>query len=160
MKILLCSMPDTVPQFSAKTWRAPNLAISSIAGNIQSHHEIALADLILKRKTLLSSIRDIIKDYQPDIVGLSAMTFQFNTAQRIADFIRGSQPNIKIAIGGYHATLMYEEIASSDKGKVFDYIIRGEGETTFREVLKIWIPYHSRVGMYVFGIVICFPEKP
>lgn len=135
MKILLCSMPDTVPQFSAKTWRAPNLAISSIAGNIQSHHEIALADLILKRKTLLSSIRDIIKDYQPDIVGLSAMTFQFNTAQRIADFIRGSQPNIKIAIGGYHATLMYEEIASSDKGKVFDYIIRGEGETTFREVL-------------------------
>ena len=30
-------MPDTVPQFSAKTWRAPNLAISSIAGNIQPH---------------------------------------------------------------------------------------------------------------------------
>jgi len=33
MNILLCSMPDTIPQFSAKTRRAPNLAISSIAGN-------------------------------------------------------------------------------------------------------------------------------
>jgi len=62
MKILLCSMPDTVPQFSAKTWRAPNLAISSIAGNIQLHHEVILADLVLKRKNLLSSIKKAI-DY-------------------------------------------------------------------------------------------------
>ena len=62
MKVLLCSMPDTVPQFSAKTWRAPNLAISSIAGNIQLHHEVILADLVLKRKNLLSSIKKAI-DY-------------------------------------------------------------------------------------------------
>ncbi|MEP9410771.1 MAG: B12-binding domain-containing radical SAM protein [Candidatus Brocadia sp.] len=135
MKILLFSMPDTVPQFSAKTWRAPNLAISSIAGNIQPHHEVALADLVLKRKTLLSSIKKAIEDYQPDVVGLSAMTFQFDTARRIASFIKSVHREIKIAIGGYHATLMYEEIASSDDGKPFDYIVRGEGEKTFGEVL-------------------------
>ncbi|MCR4321870.1 MAG: DUF2062 domain-containing protein [Candidatus Brocadiaceae bacterium] len=41
-------MPDTVPQFSAKTWRAPNLAISSIAGNIQPHHEVILAALVMR----------------------------------------------------------------------------------------------------------------
>ncbi len=74
MKVLLCSMPDTVPQFSAKTWRAPNLAISSIAGNIQLHHEVILADLVLKRKNLLSSIKKTVEEYQPDVVGLSAMT--------------------------------------------------------------------------------------
>lgn len=135
MKILLCSMPDTVPQFSAKTWRAPNLAISSIAGNIQPHHEVFLADLILKRDTLLSSIKAVIESYQPDIIGLSAMTFQFNTAKRIAIFIKGLNKNIKIALGGYHATLMYEEIASSKDGEPFDYIIRGEGESTFRDLL-------------------------
>ena len=67
MKVLLCSMPNTVPQFSAKTWRAPNLAISSIAGNIQSHHKVALADLVLKRNTLLPSVKKIIEDYQPDV---------------------------------------------------------------------------------------------
>lgn len=135
MKILLCSMPDTVPQFSAKTWRAPNLAISSIAGNIQPHHEVALADLVLKRKNLLSSIKKTIEEYQPDVVGLSAMTFQFNTAQKIASFIKNLSSNIKIVIGGYHATLMYEEIASSDDGKPFDYIIRGEGEKAFAGML-------------------------
>lgn len=135
MKILLCSMPDTVPQFSAKTWRAPNLAISSIAGNIQPHHEVALADLVLKRKNLLSSIKKTVEEYQPDVVGLSAMTFQFNTACRIAEFIKSLHRDIKIVIGGYHATLMYEEIASSDDGKPFDYIIRGEGEKTFGDML-------------------------
>ncbi|MCF6157416.1 MAG: B12-binding domain-containing radical SAM protein [wastewater metagenome] len=135
MKILLCSMPDTVPQFSARTWRAPNLAISSLAGNVQPHHEVALADLILKRENLLPSIKEIIEKYQPDVVGLSAMTFQFNTARRIAAFIKGLQKDIKIAIGGYHATLMYEEITSSAESEPFDYIIRGEGESTFRDML-------------------------
>ena len=128
-------MPDTVPQFSAKTWRAPNLAISSIAGNIQPHHDVKLADLVLKRKNLLSSIKKTVEEYQPDVVGLSAMTFQFNTARRIAEFIKNLRSDIKIAIGGYHATLMYEEIASSDDGKSFDYIIRGEGEITFSDML-------------------------
>jgi len=135
MKILLCSMPDTVPQFSAKTWRAPNLAISSVAGNIQPHHEVALADLVLKRKNLLSSIKKTVEEYQPDVVGLSAMTFQFNTARQIAEFVKSLHRDIKIAIGGYHATLMYEEIASSVDGKPFDYIIRGEGEKTFGDML-------------------------
>ena len=69
------------------------------------------------------------------MVGLSAMTFQFNTARRIAEFIKSLHRDIKIVIGGYHATLMYEEIASSDNGKPFDYIVRGEGEKTFRDML-------------------------
>lgn len=131
----MCSMPDTVPQFSAKTWRAPNLAISSIAGNIQPHHEVVLADLVLKRKNLLPSLKKAIEDYQPDIIGLSAMTFQFDTARKIAAYIKTLQKDIKVAIGGYHATLMYEEIASSDDGNSFDYIVRGEGEETFRDIL-------------------------
>ncbi|HQU30525.1 MAG: B12-binding domain-containing radical SAM protein [Planctomycetia bacterium] len=136
MRILLCSMPDTVPQFSAKTWRAPNLAISSLAGNIQPHHDVALADLVLKRNNLLPSLKKAIEDYQPDIIGLSAMTFQFDTARRIAMFIKSLWKDIKIAIGGYHATLMYEEIASADDDNPFDYIVRGEGEETFRDLLE------------------------
>lgn len=129
-------MPDTVPQFSAKTWRAPNLAISSLAGNIQPHHDVALADLVLKRNNLLPSLKKAIEDYQPDIIGLSAMTFQFDTARKIATFIKSLQKDIKIAIGGYHATLMYEEIASADDDNPFTYIVRGEGEETFRDLLE------------------------
>ena len=87
------------------------------------------------QKNLLSSIKKTVEEYQPDVIGLSAMTFQFNTAWRIAEFIKSLHRDIKIAIGGYHATLMYEEIASSDNGKPFDYIVRGEGEKTFGDML-------------------------
>lgn len=165
MKILLCSMPDTVPQFSSKTWRAPNLAISSIAGNIQPQHEVAIADLVLKRKALLPSIKQVIKEYQPDVVGLSAMTFQFDTARRVAAFIKELHRDMKIVIGGYHATLMYEEIASSDEGKSFDYIIRGEGEITFREMLdaiegkKKWEEIHG-LSYRKNGSFLHNPQRP
>jgi radical SAM superfamily enzyme YgiQ (UPF0313 family) len=84
---------------------------------------------------MLSSIRNAIEEYKPDVVGLSAMTFQFDTARRIAGFIREEFRDVKIAVGGYHATLMYEEIANSREAAPFDYIVRGEGESTFRELL-------------------------
>lgn len=134
MKILLCSMPDTVPQFTSKTWRAPNLAISSIAGNIEGH-DVSLADLVLKRDTLKDAILNLLKTHKPDVFGLSAMSFQFATAKKIAGLIKSVNKNIKTVLGGYHATLMYEELSQSDDGEPFDYIIRGEGDLCFGEML-------------------------
>ncbi len=134
MKILLLSMPDTVPQFTSKTWRAPNLAISSIAGNIENH-DVFLADLVLKRDTLKDAVLDLLKTHKPDVIGLSAMSFQFATAKKIAGLIKDVNKNFKTVIGGYHATLMYEEISKSDDGQSFDYIIRGEGDLCFGEML-------------------------
>lgn len=134
MRILLLSMPDVVPQFNAKTWRAPSLAMSTIAGNLEGH-EVYIADLVLKRANLRKAINDIIIKYRPELIGLSAMSFQFKTAMAVARFIRGIDGNIKIAIGGYHVTLMYEEICNCEEGAVFDYLIRGEGDIAFRELV-------------------------
>lgn len=133
MKILLFSMPDTVPQFTEKTWRAPNLALSSIAGNLVGH-EVHLADLVLKRAALKQSIEQAIADYKPDLVGLSSMSFQFETAKKIAQFIKEINNNIKTAVGGYHVSLMYEEVCNSEDGNPFDFVIRGEGDIAFREL--------------------------
>ena len=45
-------------------------------------------------------------------------------------------PDVKIVIGGYHATLMYEEIADSAEGRLIDFIIRGEGEEACRRLVN------------------------
>ena len=127
-------MPDTVPQFTEKTWRAPSLAMSNIAGNLEGH-DVHIADLILKRSTLKQSLEDVIRDYNPELVGLSSMSFQFKTAKKIAKFVKYLNPNIKIAFGGYHATLMYEEICACKDGEHLDFVIRGEGEMTFKELV-------------------------
>ncbi|WKZ20441.1 MAG: radical SAM protein [Candidatus Jettenia sp. CY-1] len=135
MNILLLSMPDCAPHFNANRWKPPNLAISSIAGNIEGHN-VYLADLILRRTRIAETIKELLVQYQPDIVGLSAMSFQFATAKRIADFIKSLKKDIKIVLGGYHATLMYHEMCESDDSGPFDFIIRGEGDLCFNELLE------------------------
>ena len=105
-------MPDMVPAF--KGWRPPNLAISSIAGNL-TKHDVHLADLILARQRLTSAIKKLLAEYNPELIGISAMSFQFHTARRIAAFIKNLDSTIKIVLGGYHSTLMYKEIGEENR---------------------------------------------
>ncbi|MCP4625247.1 MAG: B12-binding domain-containing radical SAM protein, partial [bacterium] len=44
--------------------------------------------------------------------------------------------DVKIVIGGYHATLMHEEIAASDEAELIDFLVRGEGEETCRRLVN------------------------
>jgi hypothetical protein len=52
---------------------------SSIAGNIEGHN-VYVADLILRR-IVAETVKELITEYQPDVVGLTAMSFQFATAR-------------------------------------------------------------------------------
>ena len=135
MSILLMSVPDCAPHFNAKRWKPPNLAISSIAGNIEGHN-VYIADLILRRDRVAETVRELIAKYQPDVVGLTAMSFQFATARKIASLIKGLNKNIKTVLGGYHATVMYDEVCKSDEADPFDFFVRGEGDLCFNELLE------------------------
>jgi len=135
MNILLMSMPDCAPHFNARRWKSPNLAISSIAGNIEGHN-IYIADLILRRDRVAETVNELIAQYRPDVVGLTAMSFQFATARRIASLIKSLDKDIKIVLGGYHATLMYDEVCRSEESNPFDFLIRGEGDLCFNELVE------------------------
>ena len=47
MNVLLFSMPDSFEHTPALTMRMPNGAFASLAGNVDPHHSVAVADLIL-----------------------------------------------------------------------------------------------------------------
>ena len=128
-------MPDTAPHFSGKRWKAPNLAISSIAGNIKDHN-VFIADLVLRRENIKGAVIELLKKYKPSIAGLSAMSFQFDTSRKIAELIKKENQETKIALGGYHATLMYDEISNSSYSELFDFLVRGEGDLSFNELLE------------------------
>jgi len=85
----------------------------------------------------------VLKTYSPDLVGLSFMSFQYRSAVEIARFIKNYDNNVKVALGGYHPTLMYEEISESPDLQSVDFIIRGEGEATFNELVTA---FNSGVG--------------
>lgn len=134
-KALLMCMPDIYQTWHETHIKGPWLGGASIAGNC-SEHEVYVADLVLKRNDVRGGVKEAIAKTTPQVVGLSAMTFQFPTAVRIAGYIKKNYPRIPIALGGYHATALREEIAESEEGQVFDLIFAGEAEHTFNQYLS------------------------
>ncbi len=137
MKIVLISMPDVTPIIVHESaLHIPNLGIACVAGNIDPEHDVYVIDLIRKRRKVRKYLTRTLTKIRPDVVGLSAMTWQFDTCVKIARLVRRLLPEVKIVLGGYHATLMAEEIADSEASRWFDYIVRGEGEEPCRRLVN------------------------
>jgi anaerobic magnesium-protoporphyrin IX monomethyl ester cyclase len=133
MNVLLLSMPDSFEHMPPIVVRMPNGALSSLAGNIDPHHRVSIADLVLVQSRVISTIERLMREHQPDVVGLSVMTFQRETAFRIARVVRQLRPATRIVAGGYDPSLApaaYEPCAE------VDFLIRGEGEHTLCELLR------------------------
>jgi anaerobic magnesium-protoporphyrin IX monomethyl ester cyclase len=134
MKILLLSMPDSFEHMPTVGIRMPNGALSSLAGNLDPHHRVAVADLILVQREVRATIERLIREWQPDLVGLSIMTFQRRTALRIIHLVRALRPGVRVVVGGYDPSLAPE--AYTDPAGGVDFVVRGEGELTLRELVR------------------------
>ncbi|MBO0695996.1 MAG: B12-binding domain-containing radical SAM protein [Verrucomicrobia bacterium] len=133
MNILLFSMPDSFEHMPEPVVRMPNGALTSIAGNVDPHHKVAVADLILVQRRVRQTVEQLVGDFQPDVVGLSVMTFQRETAKKIIALVRKLRPGAWIVVGGYDPSLAPEAYTDTE---LVDFIIRGEGEITFRELIR------------------------
>jgi anaerobic magnesium-protoporphyrin IX monomethyl ester cyclase len=134
MKVLLLSMPDSFEHTPADAVRMPNAALTSLAGNVDRHHQIAVADLILVQSRVRETVTRLVAEQAPDVVGLSIMTFQRKTAKAIIRLVRSLRPSAHIVVGGYDPSLAVDAYTDlSDDGA--DFIVRGEGEITFRQLL-------------------------
>jgi radical SAM superfamily enzyme YgiQ (UPF0313 family) len=134
MNVLLLSMPDSFEHTAPVTMRMPNGALGSLAGNVDPHHRVAIADLILVQRRVRETVERLMREIAPDVVGLSIMTFQRRTAQRIVELVRRLQPGVTIVVGGYDPSLASE--VYEDPAWDVDVIVRGEGDITFRELLR------------------------
>ena len=134
MQILLLSMPDSSEHTPTIAIRMPNGALASLAGNIDSHHQVAIADLVLVQSSVQATVVRLVEQFQPRLVGLSVMTFQRGTARRIISLIRAMKPDVLVAVGGYDPSLAPEAWIDPTLG--VDFIVRGEGDLTFRELLR------------------------
>jgi radical SAM superfamily enzyme YgiQ (UPF0313 family) len=134
MRILLLSMPDSFEHTPPVAMRMPNGALASLAGNVDPHHEVAVADLVLVQRAVTATVTDLVRRLEPDVVGLSVMTFQRKTALSLAALIRRLRPTVRLVAGGYDPSLAPESYEAADSG--IDFIVRGEGDLTFRELLR------------------------
>ena len=132
MNVLLLSMPDSFEHMPAGGVRMPNGALASLAANVDAHHRVAVADLILVQRSVDAAIRRLMREHDPEVVGLSVMTFQRETAFSLMALLRTIKPGVQLVVGGYDPSLAREAYLGSEA----DFIVRGEGEVTFCELLR------------------------
>jgi radical SAM superfamily enzyme YgiQ (UPF0313 family) len=134
VNVLLLAMPDSFEHMPTIAVRMPNGALASLAGNVDQQHHVAVADLILQQQKVRQTVERLMCQHRPDVVGLSVMTFQRKTAFRIIELVRALRPGISVVCGGYDPSLAPD--AYMQEGAGVDFIVRGEGELTFRELLR------------------------
>jgi len=135
MNVLLFSMPDSFEHMPAVAIRMPNGALATLAGNVDPHHHVAVADLILAQSHVRTTIERLVQEQRPDVVGLSVMTFQRATALKVARLVHTLSPATRIVVGGYDPSLAPDAYEGCED---VDCVVRGEGEQTFSELLRAW----------------------
>lgn len=75
-----------------------------------------------------------ILDYKPDIIGVNIYSVSKESVYGIVKKIRSKLPDTTIIAGGYVPTFNAEEVLR--ESEEIDICIRGEGEITFKEVVK------------------------
>src|SRR5713226_5100448 len=105
MNVLLLSMPDSFEHMPPVGIRMPNGALTSLAGNVDPHHRVAVADLVLVQDRVAATVERLVQECEPDVVGLSVMTFQRRTALKLIALVRALRPAARIVVGGYDPSL-------------------------------------------------------
>lgn len=75
-----------------------------------------------------------IKELNPDYVATTAVTCSSPDALEVLKTAKRVNNKIVTIIGGIHATFMFDELFQLSNGTL-DFVVRGEGETTVRELL-------------------------
>src|SRR4029453_19024958 len=100
MKVLLLSIPDSFEHMYSGVIRMPNGALSSLAGNVDPHHDVAVSAPTLVQGRVRETVERLVRERQPDLVGLSVMTFQRRSARTIVEIVRRLRPEARVVLGG------------------------------------------------------------
>ncbi|MFH1840206.1 MAG: radical SAM protein [Nanoarchaeota archaeon] len=74
-----------------------------------------------------------INSFNPDVIGINVLTMSRVSTFKTINLVQEYWSNIKIVLGGVHASIAYEQILNKYP-KLF--VVIGEGEKTFPELLK------------------------
>jgi radical SAM superfamily enzyme YgiQ (UPF0313 family) len=126
------------------------VALATIAAQIDNH-DVKVLDLAPTRKRAIPILLETLQNERPDVVGFSGMAFQYDCNLRMAYLTKQLNPRIKTVLGGYHATLSYDTIEGSPGADYWDFIVRGEGDFSFGELLDS-LDAHGRGLDNVLGV--------
>lgn len=132
MKILLVSPPTDSAIKRVVGTTGPPLSLAYLASMVRNEHDVIIVDSIAEELTF-DDVKERMKKFDPDVVGITATTSMIPDAYRVADMAKEINENVKVVMGGPHVTFLPEK-TMEECGSV-DFIVRGEGELTFKELI-------------------------
>lgn len=139
MRVVLINPPTSFEQIygdwdlSALDTYTPPLGILHIASYIRKYqHAVRVFDFQLPHQNVEDALQQILS-WQPDAIGLTAMTSNCLNVSWIAREIKKNDPSIPVIMGGAHISAIPFE--TMKRFQAVDYGVLGEGEVTFLELL-------------------------
>lgn len=129
MRIALVS-----PKWNKKANDYPPLGLAYLAAVLEADdHEVQVFDFGLEPDTPLEDDAARALAFEPHLVGITAMTSVYHSALETATLLKAylGRP---IVLGGPHATVYPHRVLN--EAPVIDYVVRGEGEETLRELVR------------------------
>ena len=131
MKVLLINCPCDDSVFSKKRgYYAPPIGLLNIAAYIREAGEaVRIYDFVTDNEDFF----DVLSAFNPDIIGVTCVTPSVPYVLDLCRKIKAGRKDIPIVVGGHHATHCPSDFLRSG---VVDYIVRGEGEETFLDLIN------------------------
>ncbi len=158
LKILLVNPPNcgrSIPEENygitslRRIFKGEPFNLEVLAGPLHDH-EVMILDLKCETGDALGMA---FHQFQPDVVGFTALTCEANTVIRMAEQIK-ENGTATVVIGGNHAT--YDPGYFNRVG--FDYIVMGLGKQSFLELMDCLA--RGQDGQGIVGIAKVFPGRP
>jgi len=103
------------------------LALEYLASGIKDSHDVKILDMRFDR-----DLEKELKEYEPDVVGITAYTVHVNTVKSLFNKIKSIDTGIFTVVGGHHATVVPHDFFTPD----IDIVVMGEGVFVFKEIIS------------------------
>lgn len=136
LNYIAASVRQKMPEIEIDVYNADYATglVPSIANDLfTSGHAEYRRRLFDLQDPIWSNIREIIRQHNPDLIGISSMTATFPAACQLVKICREIRPDIKIVLGGRHPSAL-PELSLKQSGA--DFVVIGDGEETFCELIR------------------------
>ncbi|UCD83325.1 MAG: cobalamin-dependent protein [Deltaproteobacteria bacterium] len=113
---------------------SPPLGLLYVAAHARkfTRHQIEFLDAEAEELTY-PELKERIRGIDPEVVGITAMTFTLIDALKVARLVKEIKQDIRVVLGGPHPHIYPEETVSIPE---VDFVILGEGERVFTELIN------------------------
>jgi len=107
------------------------LELEIVAGGVPDEDFVVICDLSIEEKPL-EVFQTQFREINPHIIGFTGYSTNASQVKELVHIAKTLNPSVLTVVGGIHATIAPQDYAIND----IDIIVRGEGGTVFREIVK------------------------